>query len=522
MKEKKTTFYDRWWEKAVAFYNANQLRCDLFFVVLMFAVLLLVRVNDIRIKNQLHSDEVFSLMLSTCNEYYHNNIPDGSYSGKELKTMITLDDKGGFSGAVEDIGHLWVNNGDAPHASLYYMVLRLALIGFDEFDVQEFSWRGGILNLFFFSLSFFLMYKLLRCIFGRRSLLVFVGLAVAFGNFMSIRNTLLIREYQMAETGIIALTLLGVSLVLKLREKQTINWQKFGIGFALVIAYVISLGYFNAVYVLLFGMGIMYTVWHYGERKGVLFLLLSAVGALVVAWIMYPGFFNFLLHESVHRERAFSSVRNIFRYVFIRDIGAMFFTRYGLFVMAGLLLVVIFSKNVKRLFRSPNFAWIPVIVVLSMLFILYASILKMPRYYYPLMPMFALIVPHIISAVPKSWKGYFEILLCLYFPIIVVLYPIRENYRWAQLKHELDHPVTFYKLNPNEVVQLIPCTGDEHTYRINNAEAIDISTVNDTYIVTKKEIGMNNDSIRSGRKLVWGRNIYQYKFTYLKNKHEEK
>ena len=180
MKEKKTTFYDRWWEKAVAFYNANQLRCDLFFVVLMFAVLLLVRVNDIRIKNQLHSDEVFSLMLSTCNEYYHNNIPDGSYSGKELKTMITLDDKGGFSGAVEDIGHLWVNNGDAPHASLYYMVLRLALIGFDEFDVQEFSWRGGILNLIFFSLSFFLMYKLLRRIFGRRSLLVFVGLAVAF------------------------------------------------------------------------------------------------------------------------------------------------------------------------------------------------------------------------------------------------------------------------------------------------------------------------------------------------------
>ena len=157
-----------------------------------------------------------------------------------------------------------------------------------------------------------------------------------------------------------------------------------------------------------------------------------------------------------------------------------------------------------------------------MLFILYASILKMPRYYYPLMPMFALIVPHIISAVPKSWNGYFEILLCLYFPIIVVLYPIRENYRWAQLKHELDHPVTFYKLNPNEVVQLIPCTGDGHTYRINNAEAIDISTVNDTYIVTKKEIGMNNDSIRSGRKLVWGRNIYQYKFTYLKNKHEKK
>lgn len=512
----KKNFYDTMCDRALAVYRRCPKRIDMAFVLILFAILLCVRINDINIKNQLHSDEVFSLMLSTCNGYYNENIPDGEYSGSELKRMIAVDDIGGVKGALHDIAQLWHNNGDAPHASLYYMVLRVALIGFDSFDVHELAWRGGSVNLLFFVLSFFLMYKLLRRIYGDRILLVLAGLAMAFGNWMSIRNTLLIREYQMAETGIILLTLIGVNLIIALRKGEVINPRKYLLWFSLTIAYVVSLGYFNAIYVIFFGAGIMVACYHYKRKDLIIWLLASGIVAVVVALILYPGFFNFLLHDSVHKERAFRSVKNIFRYVFVRDIQTQFFTVYGTMFMGVLALVVVLSKNRIKLVKSPNFAWIPVIVLVCMFVIMHASLLKMPRYYYSMMPMLALIVPHVISCVPNSWKGYFELLVCLYFPIIAILFPVRLNYQWKALQHNLNQDTSIYMLNPNEVVQLIPCVNDTMEYVISNGEYVDIHKDRATFIVTKNKIGINNDSIRSHSKLLWGKHIYLYEFNFVR------
>ena len=197
------------------------------------------------------------MMLSTCNPYYNHALPDGDYSGEELKRLAVLSGEDGLRGAVADIAQLWRNNGDAPHASLYYMVLRMALIGYDSFDVHEYAMRGGILNLLFFSLSFFFFYKLLRRIFGDRMLVVYAGLAVAFCNVLSIRNTMLVREYQMAETAVIALTWAAVGLVCRLREGKNVPWRRVVALLAVLSGCVVSLGYFNAIYVIALGIALM-------------------------------------------------------------------------------------------------------------------------------------------------------------------------------------------------------------------------------------------------------------------------
>lgn len=515
MGKTKQNIYDRICQRLSDYYFANRKLADIFFVVLLFSILFFVRVNNINIKNQLHSDEVFSLMLSTCNHYYNQPVPDGVYSGEELKKMITVDDGGGLKGAVDDIARLWKNNGDAPHASLYYMALRLTLIGFDEFNVHEFAWRGGILNILFFSLSFFFMYKLLRKIFQSDILLVLAGLAIAFGNWMSIKNTLLIREYQMAETGIILLTLICVMLVQSIRERKPISTGRFVVSLSLAIAYVISLGYFNAVYVIVLGFGIIAACLKYKNSRLILSLVIAGIFAVLVAWLLYTGFFNFLLHDSVHRERAFSSMKNMFRYVFIRDIIFQFFTVYGAFIMAFVLLIVIFSKNRNSLVKSDSFHWLPVVVVICMIFIQYASVLKMPRYYYALVPILALCAPQVIACVPKSWKGYFELLVILYFPIICVMFPVRENYGWVTLKSNLSEPAVLYDLNPNEVVQLVPCMNDSIEYEISGKEYVDIKKDTTTFIITKHSMSINNDSIKSAKKMIWGKQIYLYKFDYV-------
>lgn len=517
-KENNKGFYDNLWGKASGFYEANKKLVDICLVVALFLVLAGIRIHDINIKKQLHSDEVFSLMLSTCNDYYNQPVPDGEYTGEQLKRIITVDDEGGVKGAADDIAKLWHNNGDAPHASLYYMVLRVALIGFDAFDVHELSWRGGGLNLMFFALSFFFMYKLLRRIYGANMLLVLAGLAMAFGNWMSIRNTLLIREYQMAETGIIVLTLMGVALIQALRVgKNTAASPKYALWFGLIIAYIVSLGYFNSLYVLAFGGALIISCFKYKRRDLVPWLLASGVVALIVALVMYPGFFNFLLHDSVHKERAFSSVRNVFKYVFVRDIAFQFFTVYGTLIFAISVLAVVLSNKRKRLFKSENFAWIPIIALCCMVAIMCASVLKMPRYYYSLMPMLALIVPHVLSCVPKAWSGYFELLVVIYFPAINIMFPVKPNYGWKKLTEGMNVSSELFRLNPNEVVQLVPCMNDTLKYKISSEEFVDIKKDRETYVVTTEPIGLNNDSIKSMKRLLWGRHIYMYKFRFERN-----
>lgn len=518
---KETGKYDRLWKNVEMFYCKHTRKCNLAMVLLLFVVLLGARIYDINIKNQLHSDEVFSVMISTCNKYYNRPMPDAEYTGEELKTLMTKDDIGGIEGAMADIAQLWKNNGDAPHASLYYMVLRLALIGFDTFDVHDLAWRGGCVNLLFFVLSFFFMYKLLRVIFKGKGLLVAAGLAVAFGNWLSIRNTLLIREYQMAETGIILLTLLGVTLVVAMRERREVDWKRYVAGFAVIVGCIVSLGYFNAFYVIFFGIGIMVSCWHYGQKKGVLLIALAGVLSVCVALLLYPGFFNFLMHDSVHKTHAFRSSVNMFKYVFVRDLGLQFFTMYGVAIMGLLLLVVLFSKNRKSLFKTQNFAWIPVIAVVCMLLIQYASLLKMSRYYFALVPVFSLIVPHVISVVPKSWTGYFEILVYLYFPFVVAFFPMRENYRWHALTKDLNRPVTFHCLNPNEIVQMLPCVQDNQKYEVSGQAEIDIKKEGETFVASKYKISNCGDSIRIMKKLLWGKHIFLYKFNYINDNGKE-
>ena len=515
IKQRTPNAYDRFCERLSAFYAAHRRAVDMTVVGVIFVAFFCIRAVNIDLRKQLHSDEIFSVSISTCNDYYNSPLPDGDYSGEQLKHLLVADDRGGVEGAAADIAQLWVNNGDAPHASLYYMFLRPFLIGFDTFDVHSLAWRGGALNLLFFSLSFFMMLRLLRRIYPKRSLLVFVGLVMAFGNWMSIRNTLLIREYQMAETAIIAVMLIGVDLIIRLREGEAVAVRRLVVGLALTIAAAISLGYFNAIFIVGFGVVVMCACAKYRRRDLIKWLLVSAVGSVVVALILYPGFFNFLLHDSVHKQRAFSSVRNIVGNVMVRDLLLKFFTVPGALIVAGAFVAALIGNRRRELFKSGNFAWISVLAVACMFVIQYASLLKMPRYYFPLTPALALLVPHVIGCVGKQATGFFELLIILYFPALTMLYSARSNYNWQSLRNGLAQSTTFSQLNPNEVVQLLPGITDTATYTIAGDGSFTLKRNEETFVVSKRAIGICNDSIMTYKRLMWGRHIFLYKFNYV-------
>lgn len=508
----KKSFRDRAAESVADFYRRNTSRINMAVVLLLFLAAFSVRLNNIAHKSELHSDEVFSMMLCSCNPYYNQPIPDGGYSGAELKDMIVGSGERGLSGAAADIRQLWVNNGDAPHASLYYMALRLALIGYDAFDVHDFMMRGGILNLLFFCLSFLMMYKLLRCIFGNRPLLVYVGLTMAFCNLLSIRNTTLVREYQMAETSVIALTWLAVSLIRRLRAGGVVPWKRYVPALAATVGCVISLGYFNAVYVLALGLGLMFACWRYGAGKSIGWVVLSGMAGVVFAYLLYPGFFNFMLHPTVHKAMAFRNFPLAVSTVFCRDLPRLLFISYGNWIVVAAFVAAVFAKGgVKSLLHSRNFAWLPVVALVCIPLIQYASVLKHPRYYYSLLPVLMLFVPLAVSVMSVLWRRYFGLLIILFFPVLTAQIKMPENYGWGRLAKGLETSATVYRLNPNELAQIVPCLNDKAEYTVLNGRNLKETLENgeEKTVISKPGQWKQDEFVYVGR-LLWNRNIYLF------------
>ena len=171
------------------------------------------------------------------------------FTGKELRKLAYLDDRGGLKGLFHDLAALHRDNRDPSHASLYYMTLRLALTGTDTPAMDSLILRSCTLNLLFFSLSFFALYFLLNALFPTHKSLVAFCLLLAYLNPISISNTLLAREYQLSEC---LFTLWGVWCwkVFHRIERGAPAWS-FGTfcNGTVLSAALLSCGYFNALFI---------------------------------------------------------------------------------------------------------------------------------------------------------------------------------------------------------------------------------------------------------------------------------
>lgn len=502
---------------AQSFYSRHSTVINWAVVGLLFVLAFYVRVNAIAGKTELHSDEVFSMALCTCDPNYNVSVPDGTYTGAQLKAMIAQSGDTGVAGMLADLKQLWLNNGDAPHASLYYMALRVALTGYDAYDLDSYVMRGGILNLLFFVLSFVFMYKLLRRIFGNRHLLVFVGLALAYFNLLSVRNTMLIREYQMAEAAVVMLTYAAVGFVQRLRAGEEIRRVRSVVVMGVLIGCVFSLGYFNSFYVIGLCLVLALACLRHKRPKAIVLILLAGIVALAFAFIIYPGFFNFILHPSVHKSMAFRKFSMALTVTFARDIRRLLFISYGFWIVLAALVVALFSKGgLKKMANGGYFVWLPIIVVACMPLIQYASVLKHPRYYYALMPVLMLLVPQSLAAMPQLWRRYFGILILLFFPVLTPQIHFRDKYGWGAVRKELAKPMVFYQLNPNELIQLVPNLADDKQYMVvADRKLTDVVKPGEERLVVSRMGKIDSDKFVFVGKAIWNNNIYLFNVKYV-------
>jgi len=233
---------------------------QLIILIVIYALALGIRVYWLSQKEGLHVDEGMTIAIACYNDFIlRENYEYGKkYTGKELKEASLVSDAS-LKDALSDVRNLWKDNRDAPHTNLYYTFLRLSLVGLKTGDVAPIVFRGGILNLLLFTVSFIFFFLLMRLLFAGSKLLQYAATFCAFISTAAISNTLFIRPYQIQETLFI---MFCYYFVLSLSwAKYFIHEKKFNLGVvkplvltSLLTAVTLLTGYYAIIFIGLFGL----------------------------------------------------------------------------------------------------------------------------------------------------------------------------------------------------------------------------------------------------------------------------
>lgn len=438
----------------------DQLRRHLPTIAFAACLILLVgiRLAAIYGRTQLHSDEVFSVMLARHNRAYVQALPEGTYTGAQLKDVLAREHSLG-----EDLASLHSNNYDIPHASMYYMALRVALEPTaDGWDAQAVARAGGWLNIIFMVVAFWAMWRIGTLVFGReRWWLTLAIITAAMATRTAVFDTMFVREYQMAQMWLTLLALCAVKICIKLRDSH-ISLKLYA-ALAVTVCGALSTGYLNAIYVGLVGVGLMVAAARRRRYADIGWLALSAAVAVGLCWIIYTGFFNFLLHPTVHTRGGFAhggaAVQRVAGWL-----GSDTLTWTGTVACAAIFGLLVWKKRLGQLRNYAAVLWLAFGAIIAIFLTDYASVLHQARYTFPLLPLAMLLPGALIAALDDSTSRSAATVWATYYIALALLWPVRTNYGWQQMAPQMENGAVFYRLNPNELPQAIPVLRDDAAY----------------------------------------------------------
>jgi len=355
-------------------------------IVLIFILTFALRAGLLFQKDGLFYDEVLNMTAANHNELYFNKAnyfqTDKTYYGSDVKKMFLLDNSS-LKDAISDIRALHKNSGDILHTNFYYSLVRISLIGLDNYNLNDYLIRIGCLNLILFSLSFFIMYKLLNMIFEDKKYLA-VGLFLAFFNPISMYNTIFLREYQLQELFVILITYLALLYYKNPLRPKDIPLVSLTMAFSLLSGYYISIitGYFFIM--LLF-------------KKDFKNFFIIAICTLCILLILYPSYFNVFIERFFHNNVLTSVSKTA-----PENTGSTFFLitylKYIVSVyrfICSYILTLFFiwlafktpkNSNKKLIYLITALSWIWIIIVMS------TAPYKISRYINPIIPICTIIL----------------------------------------------------------------------------------------------------------------------------------
>lgn len=376
-------------------------------IVVSFLVVLVMDIFYISSKTTIHGDEFTSFTLAFNERGWGENAfeVNHNYSAEELRSLLFADNKGGWEGYADDITANHADNRDPSHASLYYMMLRTALLFQSGASLQGAIDCAMGLNLLLSVISFVFMALLLVRIFPKRIVFIAVGLLFAFLSPLVTDSLLLIREAKFAECMFSIFTFCAVVLYDKIKVGEKVFTLKNVLLLSVVVALLFSVGYFNIFYVLLLGGALVYAIMKSYNRKNIGLAVSVAVLSCLFAWLMYGGFFNFMTDvrtdEVVSKLEGNSFMTNIL----VSGYEGVMMLLKSLGILLPLTVVVVIINFIQKkkywLVRLP-YAWVFVSAALWAVIALLLSPWKYSHYIAAAVPLVTVMLFYYIDLAFKS------------------------------------------------------------------------------------------------------------------------
>jgi len=461
----------------------------------IYALALGVRIYWLSQKDGLHVDEGLTIAYTFYNDFIvmENYEYGKKYTGKELKE-VSLVNNTGLTDTLDDVRNLWKDNRDPPHTNLYYTFLRLSFIGAKSGDISSIYFRGSILNLLLFTVSFIFFFMLMRLLFAGSDLLQYTAVLCAFLSTAAVSNTLFFRPYQIQETLFI---IFCYYFVLSLGWKiYFIHEKKFFTGvikpiliMSLITAVTLLTGYYAVIFIGLFGI---YAIYFQYKNKtfSQIPCYFTALGlGILFAQILYPkylsGFFSYRGMETINTisENVWKNIGSS-----LMSAGLFFhkhFFTYPVIVVCVLCIasVIISFFRGQKLKNKTLYALTTVqktacfIFAASVFYLFVVNIIapyKVLRYSMPVFPFFIILPVMLIDSIEKKTKKVAAcamLLLCGCFIFNAARESKIENIfrnKPAQYVFTKDKETPVYVINADwsswKYGNLIPYVNDEQTY----------------------------------------------------------
>ena len=365
-------------------------------ILVIFVVLLGIRIYYISQKKSMHADEAISISISNRNEYgfwsknyelYHE------YTAKELKN-ISLWDNASVKDALSDVYHMHQVNRDAPHSNFYYSLFRLWFTGVKTSNLNYIYWRGCLLNVVFFAISFFFMALLIRRFTDHWDILS-LGLLIAFINPASLSLTVFMRPYELQQTFVIILTYFVTCCIQAKQAGETIETKKTLAVGSVTLALTMLTAYINLILIGFYGLFIIIYCIRKKDYRLLGFFIMMFIASLIVAKLLYFDFGNLGYREQDATNNLQSSVFPANIVAMKNAILELVFTNvfFGLFCQLTVIAIICtaIAKEAKT-HISPILPAIAVINLIAFFVIMYLVPIDMKflRYVAPLFSIFAL------------------------------------------------------------------------------------------------------------------------------------
>ena len=357
-------------------------------------------------KASFFADEMAGYNISTLNNmgykigYGYSSV----YSGQDLMEM-NFAKVNSYSQWFRNAKRLYIdNNGDNPHTNFYHTLYSLAVVdkGY-YYEYKDLVKHLGVLNLTLFTMSFWLLYLVLRRLFKDNKMYIPLGLAVAFFNTGSISNTIFFRDYQLQETCFIFLLYAYVRFYQSIENNENYGLIKNSLILTIANTLAFLSGYFSVIYVGLITLSLMILAKKHKNKKSLLVVVSCAIAGFILTLLCYHGYFTvtesgraaeaqaLMLGEGLIRNTWYSAAKLliiIFNYLF-----------YVPVVLLGAFLLFKRSKQGSAMLNS-----ILITSVLWLLAITYLMPFKVLRYVVPIFPALSIAIPYLASLLKDNYK----------------------------------------------------------------------------------------------------------------------